>query len=143
MDNSHQLGFSKGKSHPKILIDVRTPLEFSSSNPPPLPGAVNIEYQLLPNSLLFHLPETTTSDDIVLYCRSGRRSAIAKDALGDSGYINVTDWGGLDSAWMKWNEIKRDRRNDGNNNLEASNERKGRRELEASWRSLIKGLRED
>ncbi|MOA65778.1 Thiosulfate sulfurtransferase PspE precursor [compost metagenome] len=33
---------------------------------------------------------------IVLYCRSGRRSAIAKDSLAQLGYRNLINAGGYD-----------------------------------------------
>ena len=32
---------------------------------------------------------------IYVYCRSGRRSKIAAQALADAGYVNVTEIGGI------------------------------------------------
>ena len=37
--------------------------------------------------------------EIVLYCRSGRRSAIAKKALVELGYKDVKDFGGI-NRWQ-------------------------------------------
>lgn len=85
-----------------ILIDVRTPSEFStgalSANNSP---AINIEYQLisqLPHVLSAHGIDVQTSDPITLYCRSGRRSNIALQELRELGYSNVRDIGGFEDA---------------------------------------------
>ncbi|KAF2467083.1 uncharacterized protein BDR25DRAFT_305869 [Lindgomyces ingoldianus] len=76
------------------LIDVRTPGEFSTG---PLYNAINIEYQLI-DQLSSIIPTVQKSDAITLYCRSGRRSAIALQMLKDLGYENVRDIGGLEEA---------------------------------------------
>ena len=74
------------------LIDVRTPLEYSTGF---LPGAENIEYQLLPaHCTSLSIPKDS---NITLYCRSGRRSAIAKAELEALGY-NVRDLGSIEMA---------------------------------------------
>jgi rhodanese-related sulfurtransferase len=82
---------SSSKSY---LLDVRSPSEFQSGA---LPGAQNIEYQSVP---LFIIDQENAPKDspITLYCRSGRRSAIAKNALNELGYVNVRDLGDLESA---------------------------------------------
>jgi len=71
-----------------ILIDVRTPAEFAAGH---IPGAVNIPYDLLAGSL----PTEDREDTIVVYCRSGRRSAIAKNTLESLGFTRVLDFGGI------------------------------------------------
>jgi phage shock protein E len=35
---------------------------------------------------------------VYIYCRSGRRSAIAVEAMRNLGYTNLTDLGGMDEA---------------------------------------------
>jgi phage shock protein E len=35
---------------------------------------------------------------VYIYCRSGRRSAIAVEAMKKLGYTNLTDLGGMDEA---------------------------------------------
>lgn len=35
---------------------------------------------------------------VYVYCRSGRRSAIAVEAMRKLGYTNLTDLGGMDEA---------------------------------------------
>ncbi|MDD3242923.1 MAG: rhodanese-like domain-containing protein [Eubacteriales bacterium] len=72
------------------LVDVRTQEEYDQGY---IPGAV-----LIPDSELIarapeKLPDQTAT--IVVYCRSGRRSAAAAQALVEAGYTNVYDLGGI------------------------------------------------
>ncbi len=76
---------------PHILVDVRTPEEFRGGH---IPGAVNIPLQSL-QSRLSELPQDET---VVLYCRSGNRSADAARILERAGYESVYDMGGI-IAW--------------------------------------------
>ena len=70
------------------LVDVRTPGEFDSGA---IPGAINI-----PHTEIGTAPPTgDRSARIVVYCRSGNRSASAKFALEQLGYTNVNDFGGV------------------------------------------------
>lgn len=74
-------------------IDVRSVDEFAEDH---LDAAVNIPY----TEIAARIGEVT--DDraapIYLYCRSGRRAAIAQAALQAAGYTNVTNVGGLQDA---------------------------------------------
>ena len=72
-----------------LLLDVRTQEEFDEGH---IPGAV-----CLPNEdILPDLPLPFENDaEILVYCRSGRRSAEAAEKLTDMGYTNVADFGGL------------------------------------------------
>ncbi|KAJ4357992.1 uncharacterized protein N0V89_002569 [Didymosphaeria variabile] len=85
-----------------LLIDVRTRTEFSTgalSND--LHTATNIEYQFIASlSTVYRAlgTEVSKTDNITLYCRSGRRSNIALQTLRDLGYENVRDIGGLEEA---------------------------------------------
>ena len=86
----------------KVLIDVRTPAEYStgflSAN---LSDAINVEYQLidqLPQILSGQGIDLEKTDAITLYCRSGRRSNIALQVLKELGYSQVRDIGGLEEA---------------------------------------------
>ncbi len=74
-----------------LLIDVRTPEEFKGGA---IPKAINIPYDRLRDQP----PATDRSARIVVYCQSGRRSAIAAQTLAEMGYTNVTDFGGI-SRW--------------------------------------------
>ncbi len=64
-----------------LLVDVRTPEEFAAGH---LPNAINIPYE----KMVVELARRGVAKDtpLVLYCRSGRRSGIAEDALADAGY---------------------------------------------------------
>ncbi|HRE88333.1 MAG TPA: rhodanese-like domain-containing protein [Myxococcota bacterium] len=66
------------------LIDVRTPEEFAAGH---VPGAINIPVDEVPSRLaeLARLTEGK-GKDLVVYCRSGRRSAIAASTLSAEGY---------------------------------------------------------
>jgi phage shock protein E len=79
------------RSQPGILLlDVRTAEEFRSGH---IKGAVLAPYDELPASF----SEKDKGKPIVVYCRSGRRSAIAKTSLEKMGYSQVSDFGGIDS----------------------------------------------
>lgn len=96
-----------------ILIDVRTPAEFStgflSTNNT---NAINIEYERieeLPVVLSKLGIELRKSDPVTLYCRSGRRSDIALQTLTRLGYHNVRDIGGFEDARaiLQWEDAVR------------------------------------
>lgn len=74
-----------------LLIDVRTPQEFESGH---IPGAVNIPVE----SLESRLSEVSNGQPIVVYCRSGNRSATASQILADAGYASIYDLGGI-TTW--------------------------------------------
>lgn len=74
------------------IIDVRSPGEFAGGH---LPGAVNIPVQELGS----RMREAGKKDrPVVVYCRSGARSGMAKQVLESSGYKEVVDLGPM-SAW--------------------------------------------
>ena len=70
------------------LLDVRTAEEFQSGY---IPGAVNISLQDL-NQKMNKIPK---DKPVVVYCRSGNRSAHAAQALLQAGYTEVLDLGGI------------------------------------------------
>lgn len=75
-----------------IWIDVRSAEEFQAGH---LEGAVNIVHTDIAKQIA-----TVTTDknaEIHLYCRSGRRSGIAEDALKQLGFTNVHNAGGYDA----------------------------------------------
>ncbi len=76
-----------------LLLDVRSAEEFASGH---IDGAVNVPVQVLPEKLST-LP-ATKDQDIVVYCRSGARSAKAARLLKDAGFTKVQDLGGM-SNW--------------------------------------------
>ncbi|MFY9323874.1 MAG: rhodanese-like domain-containing protein [Syntrophomonadaceae bacterium] len=73
-----------------IILDVRTPAEFAEGH---IPDAL-----LLPNTEIKQRAEELLPDKeqtILVYCRSGRRSAQAAQELAELGYTNVYDFGGI------------------------------------------------
>lgn len=73
--------------HAVRTIDVREPHEFDISR---IPGAELIPLAQLPS----HLGSIDPSEDIVLQCRTGARSAQAQRLLWDAGYRNVRNLAG-------------------------------------------------
>ena len=76
----------------QVVLDVRTPEEYAGEH---VPGAKNIPVQEL-QARYTELGAKTTP--IVIYCRSGARSATAKALLENLGFNHVTDIGAM-SNW--------------------------------------------
>lgn len=72
-----------------LLLDVRTKEEFDAGH---IPGAVLAPYDALQTTFA----EPDKNRPIVVYCRSGRRSAIAAETLARMGYTDISDLGGID-----------------------------------------------
>ena len=76
-----------------IILDTRTQEEYEESR---IPGAILIPYDEVTEKAESIL---TDKDQLILvYCRSGRRSKIAADALVALGYTNIKEFGGI----MDW-----------------------------------------
>lgn len=76
-----------------LLVDVRSPEEFTSGH---LDGARNIPVQVLGQRLQELGPRERP---VVLYCRSGMRSANAAAALRAAGFTAVYNLGPM-SRWV-------------------------------------------
>ena len=73
-----------------ILLDVRTPEEYSEKH---IPGAINIPNETIGAD---DIPELPDKDQLILiYCRSGNRSKQAADKLVKLGYTNIVEFGGI------------------------------------------------
>ena len=73
-----------------IILDVRTQEEFDESH---IEGAI-----LIPDYEITNKAESVLKDKdqlILVYCRSGRRSKLAAEALVELGYTNVKEFGGI------------------------------------------------
>jgi rhodanese-related sulfurtransferase len=81
------------------VLDVRTPEEFAAGH---VLGAVNIPHDQLPN----RIAEITGSKDkeVVVYCRSGKRAAVAEGTLAANGFTRLRH---LEGDMIKWQEEKR------------------------------------
>lgn len=79
-----------------VLLDVREADEFHAGH---IPGAVNIPRGLL-EFKLSATPELSSRDlNIVLYCKTSGRAALAARALHAMGYLQVQSIEGGFDAW--------------------------------------------
>ncbi len=75
-----------------FLVDLGTPEEFESGH---VTASVNIPL----DQVAERLDEFEGKDHIVVFCRSGNRSAMAKAILAQNGFANVTNGG-------TWEDVK-------------------------------------
>ena len=73
-----------------IILDTRTREEYDEGH---IPGAIVISHEEITEKA----EEVLTDKDqlILVYCRSGRRSKIAAEALVELGYTNIKEFGGI------------------------------------------------
>ncbi|AHM63236.1 rhodanese-like protein [Flammeovirgaceae bacterium 311] len=85
------------KGEQPYILDVREEAEYETEG--------NINGQLIPLGLLPHrLNEINAGkdDEIIVHCRSGKRSATAQKFLKQQGYTNVRN---LEGGILAWKEI--------------------------------------
>lgn len=75
-----------------VILDVRTKAEYNSGH---IPNAVLIPNETIADSMPELLPDLDA--EILIYCRSGNRSAQAAKKLIAIGYTNVYDFGGINN----------------------------------------------
>ena len=73
-----------------IILDARTQEEYDQGH---IPGAVVISHEEIAEKAENVL--TDKEQLILVYCRSGRRSKIAAEALVELGYTNIREFGGI------------------------------------------------
>jgi phage shock protein E len=83
----NDLSLIRGLDSP-LVIDVRSGSEFQSGA---IDGAINLPVQGLPDTLIDTGVEL--DHEVIVYCRSGRRSAQAKTLLKAAGFTLVFDGG--------------------------------------------------
>ena len=76
-----------------VLLDVRQADEFDAGH---IDGAVLVPHNTIAEKIGAVVLAKNTP--VYVYCRSGRRSAIAVEAMRKLGYTNLTDLGGMDEA---------------------------------------------
>jgi len=85
------------------LVDVREAEEHAYGY---IPGSINIPGGSLVFNVgnegfweqeMLYVPQKT--DEIILYCKKGKRSVLAADALRKIGYTNIKY---LDGGWKNW-----------------------------------------
>lgn len=72
------------------VIDVRTPEEFAAGH---LDGAVN--YDIEAGQFSAQIAPLDRAAPYMVYCHSGRRAAIAAEAMAAAGFTQVYDVGGI------------------------------------------------
>ena len=75
-----------------VIVDVRRQDEFDAGH---IPGALLIPNETITDARPERLPDL--EQVILLYCRSGNRSKQAAQKLADMGYINVYEFGGINT----------------------------------------------
>ncbi|MGP1458183.1 MAG: rhodanese-like domain-containing protein [Treponema sp.] len=84
-------GFALLNENPNVtLVDVRTLPEYADAH---IPGAILIPNETIRAERPKELPDLNAK--IVVYCRSGARSADAAYKLSKMGYTDITDLGGI------------------------------------------------
>lgn len=86
----------KTKSEGNIVIDIRTPREFSDGH---IEGAKNINF--FDKSFSDEISKFNKSEPIFLYCRSGNRSYSASKKLENLGFEKIYDLQGGIMNWAK------------------------------------------
>lgn len=77
-----------------FLVDVRTAGEFAQGH---VKGSVNIPV----DSIEMKLQQFKNKKNIIVFCRSGSRSGMAKSILEQNGFTNVTNGG----TWEQVNKF--------------------------------------
>jgi len=87
------------------LLDIRTKAEYDEGS---IPGSLLVQRGVLESHIekdavweAFNQAKPKKDDRIVLYCRSGSRSALAAKTLKMLGYTNVLS---LEGGWNGWHE---------------------------------------
>jgi phage shock protein E len=75
-----------------VVLDVRTPSEYGDGH---IEGAINIPV----DDLERRLGELDPGDELLVYCRTGNRSARAVRLLEENGFTNVFHMAGGIMAW--------------------------------------------
>ncbi len=79
-----------------ILIDVRSAGEFASGY---IDGAISLPLDSISHTISAAVPDKSAA--IIVYCRSGARSASAKSLLTGMGYQQVINGGGVGGLALK------------------------------------------
>ena len=82
-----------------LILDVRTAEEYAQGH---VEGAVHIPYDQLPQRV--GEIAAAKDKDVVLYCRSGRRSEIAAGTLQEKGFTRLLH---LEGDMLAWEAAKR------------------------------------
>ena len=85
-------------SEPLVLLDVRTIEEFETGR---IKNSINIPHEILLSNI--DLVSQYNDEQLVVYCRSGKRASLVIEALEKNGFTNVVDIEGDILAWSEAN----------------------------------------
>ncbi|MBT3237094.1 MAG: rhodanese-like domain-containing protein [Bdellovibrionales bacterium] len=91
IDNAHINGLNL------VLLDVRTPEEFTNGH---IRGAINVNYYDDDFMTQVRSLEILAGTDVIIYCRSGRRSLAAAKKMQVLEVVPYNMLGGI-KAWVK------------------------------------------
>ena len=94
--NSYQDPLQELIQQGAFLVDVRSPQEYAEGH---VPGSFNIPLDQLENQL----EKFKDKSSIIVFCRSGGRSSMAKAVLEQNGFSNVFNGG----TWENINRLIR------------------------------------
>ncbi len=91
------------RSEGTVLIDIREPAEYQRGH---IPGAIIVprgllEFEILPTLQRCGIRCAPEDCEIVLYCGTGGRSALAAKSMTDMGFRNVRSMDGGIVAWAE------------------------------------------
>jgi len=98
-----------------LLLDIREPYEFDAMR---IKGAINVPRGILETACDYDYEETlpelveARERDIVVICRSGKRSVLAADIMREMGYLKVRS---LKTGMRGWSDYEQEMI-DGNGN---------------------------
>ena len=86
-----------------LLLDIQEPDEYARGH---IPGAIHVprgmlEFQIMKTLEHIGVRASASDADMVLYCGTGGRSALAAKSLDDMGFRNVRS---MDGGIVAWNE---------------------------------------
>ncbi len=84
------------KGEATLLVDVRSAEEFAAGH---IAGAINVPHDQIA-SRATELAAHKTDGTLVLYCRTGRRTALAIEALEAQGYTGLMHLDGDMQGWQ-------------------------------------------
>jgi rhodanese-related sulfurtransferase len=102
-----------------ILLDVREPAEFAMLR---IPGSINVPRGIMEQSCEWDYDETEPelaagrNQEIVVICRSGKRSVLAADVLMQMGFTNVVS---LKTGVRGWSDYEQPMTNGQGDELDA------------------------
>jgi rhodanese-related sulfurtransferase len=99
-DNIKEISVDQGKKLLEegngLFLDCRTEKEYKRGS---VPNSINIQRGLLEFKIEKQAPEKDTR--IIIYCKSGKRSALSACTLTRMGYTNILSMNGGWDAWVE------------------------------------------